>query len=394
MVPELYRKHLLRQGFQLERQIGSGLSGRVYVAQQSSLGRHVAVKFFDSSLVGNDQPLRTRFQREPRILAKLQHPNIPYVVTSGVIGSPDFGVPYTVLQYIAGETLSELIMRRSTISLEEKLGCLRQVLGALEAAHDKSVVHRDIKPENMMVVESGHCFLIDFSIGVSFSGDSGLTRATEIGTHLGTAAYMSPEQSVDMSTVDGRSDLFSLGVVALELFTGSTDRSRMQKLVKDLPRWIREFIERACSNGIEGRFQSANEFSRALGSLMPTYSSPALHPSVAFCSNMKCKDAKWSSRGYCKGPNIVADSTNSYCTSCGSQLKYQCEDCGSQFSMEPFCGSCGNEHFTVPTCESCGSLLEKEFIGTDTNLLGCGKCQRAGMKKALPSPDIDDDIPF
>jgi len=250
-ITEEYARHLIRQGFELKEKINSGLSGGVYLAYQKSLNRRVAIKFFDSAYAKNDQILLKRFLREPRILAKLQHPGIPYVVTTGEVPTSGGSVPYTILQYIAGETFESVIRNRNTISTDIRVGYIRQILGALSLVHVESVIHRDIKPANLMVLGSGHCFLIDFSIGVSLDAEPGLTRATKTGTHLGSVNYMSPEQKNNMASVDGRSDIYSLGIVLLEMLTGSTDISNIAANLKGYPHSLREAVVTACKHDVK-----------------------------------------------------------------------------------------------------------------------------------------------
>ena len=398
-VPEKYKEHLLRQGFHLIEKINSGLSGAVYLAVQESLNRHVAIKFFDSSIATRDSNLRKRFIREPIILAKLQHPSIPYVLTSGKVAKNGSEVPYTGMQYISGNTFEDVVKKRESIPRTTLLGYVKQILAALSVVHNESIIHRDIKPANLMVVGRGHCYLIDFSIGVSLGDETGLTRTTLPGSHLGTFEYMSPEQKKDMSSVDARSDIYSVGIVLLEMLTGSTNVTDIHRSLNDEPHWIRQIVVKACSQDPIDRFQNADEFSRAIAIPSVTQGADKIEPSLAFCSNFKCPDADWSPNKYFRGPLVIEKSTNSYCTTCGGQLKYQCAGCGSPFSKEPFCGNCGTQHYVIPTCLKCGSLLEEQNIGTDTESLGCGKCQRAAVKateqvRASSATDFDDDIPF
>jgi serine/threonine protein kinase len=394
-ITEEYARHLIRQGFELKEKINSGLSGGVYLAYQKSLNRRVAIKFFDSAYAKNDQILLKRFLREPRILAKLQHPGIPYVVTTGEVPTSGGSVPYTILQYIAGETFESVIRNRNAISADIRVGYIRQILGALSLVHAESVIHRDIKPTNLMVLGSGHCFLIDFSIGVSLDAEPGLTRATKTGTHLGSVNYMSPEQKINMASVDGRSDIYSLGIVLLEMLTGSTDISNIAANLKEYPHSLREAVVTACKHDVKDRFQTADDFLRDLGP--PVFSVSGLHirSGLSVCTNTKCPDAQWSSRGYYKGPKIIEESVDSFCTSCGSKLYYQCPGCGAPISNEPHCGHCGEKHFTIPICETCGSYLEVVDMEADTKSLGCGKCRRRNATKTAPvSNSFDDEIPF
>lgn len=392
-VPQEYYSHLAKQGFQIEKRIGGGLSGGVYRAIQGSLGRSVAVKFFDSSFVQKDEDLKKRFMREARLLAKIQHPNIPYVITHGQINGNTNKIPYIVMQYIEGDTLEEIIELRSPITQQEGIEYVQQVLNALSLVHSKNILHRDIKPSNIMVLNSGHCYLIDFSIGVSLEAENGLTRATCKGQHLGSIDYMSPEQSKDMTSMDERSDIYSLGIVLLEMLTGSIDKSDIGNKLSGYPVVLREAIKKACEHGIEKRHDSATEFSRALNSFTSTTRSHG-QPSKACCSNLKCPSSEWSPQGYFKGPNIIEECADFYCTSCGKEMIYKCRECGGAFDDKPFCGNCGNRVFLVPECEACGSFLKSADMYTDTKSNGCSKCRANQKNQVDHSFNLDDDIPF
>ena len=388
-LPEAYLRHLRRQGFDLGTLLGQGLSGSVFAAEQRSLGRRVAIKFFDSAFVRGDEPMRKRFSREARILAKFQHPGIPYILTEGEIAAEHGPTPYFVMEFVAGATLSARIRDAGPMGPREAIGVASQTLDALAYAHARKIVHRDVKPSNIMLDERGRCFLIDFSIGVNLSDESGFTRATESGMLLGSGAYMAPEQQRNAKKVDPRADIFSLGVVLIELLTGSSDRTNIPRVLSGAPRRIVQAIERACAARPDDRFQTADEFLRALGGA-GTELSPGFHSAMAICVNTKCPEADWSPSGYYRGPKIIEASTDSFCTGCGERLRYSCE-CGAPVTNTPFCGGCGVSIFGVPTCAACGSFLTMEAMGTDTSG-GCSKCRA----KRLPpkSPDAENDIPF
>jgi len=397
---ELYIQHLARQGFELREKIGSGLSGKTMMGCQSSLGRPVAIKFFDSAFNRNNLDLKKRFLRESRLLAELQHPSIPYVITSGNI--PDIDTPYIVMQYISGETLEEYIKKNSPVLPEVALHISIQILDALSFVHSKNIIHRDIKPSNIMILPSGHCYIIDFSIGFKVDPEAGLTRATKTGDRLGSVQYMSPEQSQDMKNVDQRSDIYSYSKVLCELLSGKPEVSGLDEI--KLPGSLKKVISKGASYVVDDRYSSASEYLRELKQV----SSSALPfldtPSKAVCNNTKCPSADWSSQGYYRGAYFIDESINSHCTSCGNKLIYQCGNCGCTIDNTKHCGGCGAQQFYVPECGKCGSYLKKVDMDKDTESLGCEKCnskqpaqvtypvQQMPMQPANPVPD--DDIPF
>lgn len=162
-----YSDHLRRQGFELLEDIGSGLSGKTKKAKQLSLNRFVAVKFFDNAFNRRNNDLKKKFKREAFILAEVQHPAVPYVLTNGEVTVADDSIPYTVMEYLDGEDLDSCILNNGVFDIEQAISIACQILGALELVHSKGIVHRDIKPSNIMLSSIGHAFLIDFSIGYS-----------------------------------------------------------------------------------------------------------------------------------------------------------------------------------------------------------------------------------
>ncbi len=390
-LPKSYIAHLERHGFDLQEVAGQGLCGSVYIALQRSLNRRVAVKFFDSAFVRSDLEMKKRFSREAKLLARFQHPNLPYVLTEGIVEAEHGATPYFVMEYVAGASLQKLLETKSRPDQQTAIDLTRQILSALQYAHQSAIIHRDIKPSNLMVDGRGRCFVIDFSIGVNFAPGKGETRVTKAGAILGTPPYAAPEQLADACRADHRSDIYSVGVVLLEMLAGRPDVANISKSLAGLPRGVSSAIEIACANDPEARYGAADEFARALGSTAYGLS-PA--PALAICRNLMCSSANWSSRGYYRGPRIIPDSTSSFCTSCGEQLCYDCEKCGHPIAETPSCGNCGNETFRIPECKKCGSWLTKEFVLTNGEQ-GCRKCQKTPPSATTEPPtDFDDDIPF
>jgi serine/threonine protein kinase/Flp pilus assembly protein TadD len=201
----------LADRYRLDRELGRGGMATVYLAQDLKHRRPVAAKILHPDLaasLGAD-----RFLREIEIAARLNHPHILTLIDSG----QGDGFLYYVMPYVEGETLRERLRRGGRLPLDEALEITRQVAGALGYAHQRGVVHRDIKPENLMLHEGG-AIVTDF--GIARAVASGGTTLTEVGLTVGTPEYMSPEQAAGDSELDGRSDLYSLGLVLFEMLTG------------------------------------------------------------------------------------------------------------------------------------------------------------------------------
>lgn len=394
---ERYKNHLEKQGFELLETIGNGLSGKTVKAYQPSLGRHIAIKFFDSLISRKDANLKKRLLRESKLLADLQHPAIPYVITCGNIDDNGELIPYTVMQYISDITLEKFIKENSPVEFEKVKSFAYQILDALSFIHEKGIVHRDIKPSNIMILPSGHCFLIDFSIGFKIDPDPGMTRVTKTGDHLGTYLYMSPEQSKNMLEVDHRSDIYSFSKVLCELLTGKPELDSINNSSIKHYDLLRKIIEKGCCYSAENRYQSASEFKRDLSQITDSFICYKENPAKAVCVNTKCPSANWSPNGYYRGPNFIEESSDAHCTSCGSKLVYQCPSCGAKIANTPFCGGCGTEQFKIPECKKCGSYLTKSDMEENTAVKGCNKCRRkAGQKQTrfTASSDFPNDIPF
>ena len=197
-------------GYEMLRLIGKGGMAEVHLATQLSLGREVALKILSPDVAG-DPTLRERFLQEARIAAQLHHPNI---IAIHDVGTHD-GVAYIAMEYEPGGTVSP----KTGVPLDaaSALRIVRDIAGALDYAHERGVVHRDVKPDNILRRADGSCLLSDFGIARVIDADTVLTRE---GTSIGTPQYMSPEQ-LRGEKLDGRSDLYSLGVVLYQLLTGA-----------------------------------------------------------------------------------------------------------------------------------------------------------------------------
>ncbi len=246
--------------------IGRGGMGVVYKANDPHLDRPVAIKMITSGFAENPAQLK-RFFVEAKSLASLVHPNIVTVYDLG-----DFaGNPYLVMQYLEGEDLDSVLAARRPLSLLDKTNIIIQVCEGLSYAHQRSVIHRDIKPANIMLAKDGSIKIFDF--GIAKMGDQNVTKsASQI---VGTLYYMSPEQ-VNGQPVDGRSDLFSTGVVLYQLvtshlpFEGESTTTTLLKITREPPPPLKNFLTiyppeleaivlRALAKDREERYQSADE---------------------------------------------------------------------------------------------------------------------------------------
>ncbi len=207
-------ERVLREGYELDREIGRGGMGIVYLARDRRLKRSVAVKLLPPELAFRTE-IRSRFLREAETAAQLGHPNIVPIYSV----DEREGLVFFVMAYVDGENLAVRIHREGAMREEEVRKILIDTSRALAYAHERGVVHRDIKPDNILIDRDGRVLVTDFGIARAIT-EGADARLTATGTAIGTPAYMSPEQSMGERAVDGRSDLYSLGIVGYQMLCG------------------------------------------------------------------------------------------------------------------------------------------------------------------------------
>jgi serine/threonine-protein kinase len=265
----------LADRYRVERELGRGGMATVYLAHDVRHGRAVALKVLKpelASAVGGG-----RFLREIMLAARFDHPHILPLLDSGEAG----GFLYYVMPYVQGESLRDRLKRERQLPVEDALQIAREMAGALEYAHGLGVIHRDVKPENILL-SGGHARLADFGIAraLAAAGGEGLTST---GVAIGTPVYMSPEQAAGEVSVDGRSDVYSLGCVLYEMlsgqppFTGATAEAILARKVYDTPGSLRSVrptvpveteaaILKALAKAPADRFAGSRQFAQALES--------------------------------------------------------------------------------------------------------------------------------
>ena len=265
--------------YELRRTLGKGAMGVVYEGYDPKLGRKVAVKTIFQGPETDPEAASeyaARFRREAKAAARLSHPNIVQVYDFGLEGE----VAYLVMEFVHGTELEAFFDQGEHFDVADATRLMTELLDALDLAHDAGVVHRDIKPANIMVDAEGHAKLADFGVARVSDGQD----ASQAGTMVGTPAYMSPEQIQGLK-VDGRTDLFSAGVVLYQFLTGHKPfhgggvYTLARKILHDdppapsavVPSLAPEYdalIARALAKRPEDRYQTAREFSEALNGLL------------------------------------------------------------------------------------------------------------------------------
>ncbi len=261
--------------YEIERLLGQGGMGSVYLARDKTLDRPVAIKVIGGDVTTNAQ-LRERFLLEARTVAKMRHPNLVAVYSAGDAD----GLLYFVMEYVPGESLRDLLTREGKVEKGRAERILHEMSLALDYAHANGIVHRDVKPENILLDrETGRAMLTDFGVARALEGDG---RMTGTGLILGSPRYMSPEQASGETTLDGRSDLYSLALVGYEMFTGKpvvesgniagmlvkhlTETPKpLAEAAIDVPEGAATAIARALAKDRDQRWASGREMAEVIG---------------------------------------------------------------------------------------------------------------------------------
>jgi serine/threonine protein kinase len=319
--------------YKIIEQVGQGGMATVFKAQQQGLGRFVAVKVLPPDYAR--QPgFSERFKREAQAIAQLEHPNILPVYDYG----EQEQYTYLVMRYIENSrTLADVM--RQPLSLKQSSDYLRQIANALDHAHGQGIIHRDIKPSNILL-DKEWAFLADFGLARLIVGATQLTRT---GAGMGTPAYMSPEQGAG-AKVDGRTDVYAVGVIAYQMFTGQIPHQAetphaiiyrrnhepppsLREVNPDIPQMVEQSVQVALSPLPDNRFQTTGAFIKALEQAIQTsgsnnvmttvWETPNL-PNVPSTGGSVAKPASQVSQRFCAncGAGLTASAT--FCNNCGT----------------------------------------------------------------------------
>jgi serine/threonine protein kinase len=260
--------------FRILRQLGQGGMGRVYLAEQISLQRKVAIKVLREDIAGNPTALE-RFKSESKIVAQLSHPN---VVQVHMVGKHE-GRRFMVLEYVEGKSLRDYLLRKGSLDVMLVLSLMRQVAAALQRASELGIVHRDIKPENILLNRKGEAKVADFGLSRCLTLDQPVDL-TRDGTTVGTPLYMSPEQ-VEGKEIDSRSDIYSFGVTCYHMLAGKTpftgsnafgialkhvreEPTPLESIRPDLPAALCAVVGKMMAKKRSARYQSARDLLKDL----------------------------------------------------------------------------------------------------------------------------------
>ena len=277
----------LESTYEIVRELGRGGTAVVYLARERATGHEVAIKLIRAKYIEDDEALG-RFAREARFVAQLHHPNV--IPVQSVLDLGDAGIGL-VMAHMTGRTLDQFIRDEGRLSPERAEAILRDVAQALDAAHTMGIVHRDVKPGNIFIEPDGRALLADFGLARSMTGE---TQLTMTGVAIGTPTYMAPEQ-IDGIELDGRGDIYSLGLVAWEMLSGTRPWAGeslyavlyhqkheylpdVRELRPDVPDRLAGIIARSIEKEPAARWQSIPELLAALDDATRVWPGPRVRP--------------------------------------------------------------------------------------------------------------------
>mgnify|MGYP001601464548 CR=1 FL=1 len=324
-------------GFRIERLLGFGGMGVVYLAFDPVRERGAALKVLASRLVADALFVR-RFEREASALSALSHPGIVALIGKG----RDQGRFYVAMEFVEGVSLRDILGRRR-LGPEEAAALLIPVCEALDYAHGQGVVHRDIKPENLLVSRDGKVKLADFGLARIVHGQQPATELTQTRTVMGTRDYMAPESRLSAKGADHRVDIYALGVILYELLTSELPVGRF--LPPSQKRWMDTRWDGVALKALDPdparRYQRAGDLARAMAAILPASGAPGrpaartIHLACA-CGKRLYLEASRSGQGL-------------VCSACGAALVVP----------EIFCPECKAElPEGVPQCLRCGTRVK------------------------------------
>jgi serine/threonine-protein kinase len=257
--------------YEIIEEIGKGGMATVFRAYQPSVDRFVAIKVIHMA-IAVDRSSMERFQREARLVARLEHPHLLPVYDYDGAHNP----PYIVMRYLEGGTLKEVILSHGALPLTDVGHVIRQVASALDYAHRQGVIHRDIKPTNIMIDQDGNAFLMDFGIA-RMTARTGAEGLTQTGFAVGTPSYMSPEQGMGAADISSAADIYSLGVMTFQMASGELPYTaetpmaivlrhindpvpKLRDFKADLPAALERTLMKAMAKKPEDRYATATEF--------------------------------------------------------------------------------------------------------------------------------------
>jgi serine/threonine protein kinase len=255
---------LLGNRYRLEQELGRGGMGVVYKAYDTKLERTVAIKLLPEALARNKTAVEL-MKKEAKVAIELAHPNIVKVTHF----EQDNTGAYLIMEYVEGESLSDVLLERGKLSVDEALGISKQVLEALAYAHEQKVVHRDLKPANIIITKDGKAKVLDF--GIARVIKETMTKLTGTTATSGTLLYMAPEQLQGGIHQDGRVDIWAFGIVLYEMLTGGTPFNsdlmilhEPVKPVEGIPDYVNAIIQKCLQKEPSARFQNAQEVMKAI----------------------------------------------------------------------------------------------------------------------------------